>query len=37
VAYNQLSFFAILEGVVFVLILLGGLLYAWRKRALEWV
>jgi NADH:ubiquinone oxidoreductase subunit 3 (subunit A) len=37
VAYNQLSFFAILEGVVFVLVLLGGLLYAWRKRALEWV
>lgn len=37
VAYNQLSFFAILEGVVFVLVLLGGLVYAWRKRALEWV
>jgi NADH:ubiquinone oxidoreductase subunit 3 (subunit A) len=37
VAYNQLSFFAILEGVVFVLILLGGLVYAWRKHALEWV
>ncbi len=37
VAYNQLSFFAILEGVIFVLVLLGGLLYAWRKRALEWV
>ena len=37
VAYNQLSFFAVLEGVVFILILLGGLVYAWRKHALEWV
>lgn len=37
VAYNQLPLFAIVEGVIFVLILLGGLLYAWRKRALEWV
>lgn len=36
-AYNQLTLFAILEGVLFVLILLGGLLYAWRKRALEWL
>jgi NADH:ubiquinone oxidoreductase subunit 3 (subunit A) len=36
-AYNQLPMFAILEGIVFVLILLGGLLYAWRKGALEWV
>lgn len=36
-AYNQLSLFAILEGVAFVLILLGGLIYAWRKHALEWI
>ncbi len=37
VAYNQMKLFAIVEGVLFILILLGGLLYAWRKRALEWV
>lgn len=37
VAYNQMKLFAIVEGVLFVLILLGGLLYAWKKRALEWV
>ncbi len=37
VAYNQLPFFAVLEGIVFILILLGGLFYAWRKRALQWL
>lgn len=36
VAYKQLSLFAIAEGIIFVLILLGGLFYAWRKGALEW-
>lgn len=37
VAYNRLPFFAVAEGVLFLLILLGGLLYAWRKGALEWL
>ncbi|WP_420807569.1 NADH-quinone oxidoreductase subunit A [Anaerolinea thermolimosa] len=37
VAYHQLPLFAVVEGVIFILILLGGLLYAWRKRALEWL
>ena len=37
VAFNQLSLFAVVEAVIFILILLGGLLYAWRKGALEWV
>jgi NADH:ubiquinone oxidoreductase subunit 3 (subunit A) len=37
VAFNQVSLFAVLEGVLFILILVGGLLYAWRKGALEWV
>ena len=37
VAYNQMKLFAVVEGVLFVLILLGGLIYAWKKRALEWV
>lgn len=36
VAYNQLSFFMVVEGVIFALILLGGLLYAWKKGALDW-
>ncbi|MDD5370207.1 MAG: NADH-quinone oxidoreductase subunit A [Anaerolineaceae bacterium] len=37
VAFNQVSLFAVLEGVLFIMILVGGLLYAWRKGALEWV
>lgn len=37
VAFNQLTLFAVLEAILFILILLGGLLYAWRKGALEWV
>jgi NADH:ubiquinone oxidoreductase subunit 3 (subunit A) len=36
VAYNQLSFFMVFEGIVFTLILVGGLLYAWKKGILEW-
>jgi NADH:ubiquinone oxidoreductase subunit 3 (subunit A) len=37
VAFNILPLFAVLEGVLFILILVGGLLYAWRKGALEWI
>ncbi len=37
VAFNQLPLFAVLEGVLFVLILVAGLVYAWRKGALEWI
>jgi NADH:ubiquinone oxidoreductase subunit 3 (subunit A) len=36
VAFDALDIFAVLEGVLFILILLGGLIYAWRKGALEW-
>jgi NADH-quinone oxidoreductase subunit A len=36
VAYNKLGLYALVEMVLFILILLGGLLYAWRKDALEW-
>lgn len=36
-AYNQLTLFMVLEAVLFILILVAGLLYAWRKGALEWV
>ena len=34
-AYNQASAYAVLEGVLFILLLGGGLVYAWRKGALE--
>ena len=37
VAFGQLPLFAVLEGVLFLLILIAGLVYAWRKGALEWV
>ena len=36
-AYNQLALFALVEMGIFILILLAGLFYAWRKGALEWV
>jgi NADH:ubiquinone oxidoreductase subunit 3 (subunit A) len=37
VAYDKLQLYMVLEGVLFILILAGGLIYAWRKGALEWV
>jgi NADH-quinone oxidoreductase subunit A len=37
VAYNQLGLFALVEMAIFLLILAGGLVYAWKKGALEWV
>ena len=37
VAYDQLPLYAVLEGVLFIVILAAGLLYAWRKGNLEWV
>ena len=36
VAFNQVGWFALFEAIIFVLILAVGLLYAWRKGALEW-
>lgn len=36
-AYNQLTLFGIVEAILFILILLSGLLYAWKKGALEWI
>ena len=35
-AFDQLTLFAIFEVVLFVVILLVALGYAWRKGALEW-
>ena len=37
VAFNALTLYAVLEGILFILILAGGLVYAWRKGALEWI
>ena len=37
VAYEKLQLYMVLEGVLFILILGAGLLYAWRKGVLEWV
>ncbi len=37
VAYHQLPLFALLEVFVFVLLLAVGLVYAWRKGALQWM
>ncbi len=36
VAYNQLGLYAFVEAALFIIILAGGLLYAWYKGALEW-
>ena len=36
VTFAQLPLFAVFEGVLFILILVAGLAYAWRKGALEW-
>jgi NADH:ubiquinone oxidoreductase subunit 3 (subunit A) len=35
-AFNQLTLFAVVEVILFVLILLVALGYAWRRGALEW-
>ena len=37
VAFDQLPMFAVLEGVLFIMILVAGLFYIWRKGVLEWV
>ena len=37
VAYNRLPLFALFEMVIFLAILGVGLVYAWRKGALEWM
>lgn len=37
VAFDQLPLFAVVEGIIFILILVAGLLYVWRKGTLEWV
>ena len=36
IRFQQLGLFALIEMLIFVLILSIGLVYAWRKRSLEW-
>ena len=37
VAFGQLGLFALVEMVIFILILFFGIFYAWKKGALKWV
>ncbi len=37
VSLNKLPLFAVFEGIIFILILLAGLVYAWKKGMLEWM
>ena len=36
VKLGQLGLFAVVEGMIFILILVAGLVYTWRKGMLEW-
>ncbi len=36
-AFDVLPLFAVLEGVLFIVMLAAGLIYAWRMGALEWL
>jgi NADH:ubiquinone oxidoreductase subunit 3 (subunit A) len=36
VSLGKLSLYAVVEGIVFILILIAGLVFAWRKGMLEW-
>jgi len=36
IAYSQLSLFAVFATIFFIVLLVVGLLYDWRKGALEW-
>ncbi|MBM4761527.1 NADH-quinone oxidoreductase subunit A [Bacillus sp. B15-48] len=37
VAYEKLGIFALIEMLIFVLMLLIGLIYAWKKKVLKWI
>ena len=34
--WGLVALFAVIEGIVFILILIVGLVYTWRKGMLEW-
>ncbi len=37
VAFKKLQLFGFIEMLIFILILMVGYIYAWKKRALEWI
>jgi len=37
VKLGHLGLFAVIEGIIFIVILIAGLVYTWRKGMLEWV
>jgi len=37
VAFGQLGLFALIEMMIFIMILVFGLFYAWKKGVLKWV
>ncbi len=37
VAYQKLGFFAFIEMMIFIVMLLIGLIYAWKKKVLKWI
>ena len=36
VAYDKLGLFALIEMLIFITLLVIGLVYAWKKKVLEW-
>lgn len=36
-AYHALGLYAVIEAIIFIIILLAALIYVWRKGALEWM
>lgn len=36
VAYEKLGFFALIEMLIFIVMLVIGLIYAWKKKVLTW-
>lgn len=36
VAYGKLGLFAMIEMLIFIVLLLVGLIYAWKKKVLKW-
>jgi len=36
VAFNRIGLYGLVEMVIFVIVLLVGYFYAWKKGALEW-
>lgn len=37
VAYDKLGIFALIEMTIFIIMLLIGLIYAWKKKVLKWM